>query len=187
LWAAGNDTRTAIDTLLDYHIGQGSSAPTIAKELNQYLTPEGLVSRTSTPYGRTNGIHVSLRLARTETSRAYNAASTQAAAINPFVAAIGYRRSTNHPEQDECDARATANPDGLGAGNYKASSYPIPPTHPNCRCYTIPIVRQDADRVIADMGRWARGESVSGMDDVGAMPLDADYLVGALTGFKKGA
>jgi len=175
LWMSGGDTRTAIDTLLDYHIGKGSSAPTIAAELTQYLTPEGLLSRTSTPYGRTNGAYASLRLARTETSRAYNIAAAESARSNPFVAGIGYRKSSAHEGEDVCDARAAADPDGLGAGNYLPANFPAPPSHPQCLCYTVSVP-------ISDSAARARIAAIAAGGGDG-LALDEATLVSAVTGF----
>lgn len=172
LWAAGGDVRAAIDTLLDYHIQAGSSAPTIAKELTQYLTPEGLVSRTATPYGRSNGIYAPLRLARTETTRTYGAATVQAAAVNPFVTGIAWKRSASHVGQDECDLNATRDDHGLGAGVYPVDKVPTYPNHPQDKCYLSSVVRDDTEAVIAAI---MRGEVPGG--------LDAEAIVASVGGF----
>lgn len=182
IWLAGEDIRTRIDTLLDYHVGKGTTATVVADELEQFLTAEGALDRTRRPYGRVGSLRART-LARTETSRAYNVAAAQMAELNPFAQGIGYRLSNNHPEADICDERASADPDGLGPGNYRPRNYPIPPSHPNCRCYTVTIQRQSTEQVIADLGRWARGEQVPGYEGVGTVPLEAETLVSWLTGF----
>jgi len=182
LWLAGEDLRTRIDTLLDYHIGKGTTATVVADELEQFLTAEGAAQRTRRPYGQV-GSHRARTLARTETSRAYNVATAQGAALNPFAVGVGYRLSGSHPKEDQCNGYATANPDGLGVGNYTPGNYPVPPVHPNCLCYTVTVLKQSSAAVIADLGRWARGGQVDGYDQLGSVPLEADSLMTWLTGF----
>jgi hypothetical protein len=174
IWQDGQDIRARIDALLDYHIARGTTGTAIASELEPFLTLEGAAQRTRTPYGRV-GSHRSRTLARTEVSRAYNASAAEAARSNPFVRGIGYRRSSNHPEEDECDVRANADPDGLGRGNYLPGNFPAPPTHPNCRCYVVSVQADDA-AVTAKLRQWVNG----GGD---GLPLDEAAIVASVTGF----
>lgn len=178
IWLASEDLRSRIDGLLDYHIQRGTNAVEIGRELEIYLAYDGRINArgeqvvTRTPYGR-SGLARPRTLARTEITRAYGAATTEAARTNPFVAGLRWRLSASHPQQDQCDERANANPDGLGKGVYRVDGVPRYPDHPNCLCSLLPMTRQDSAAVIAAL---ARGEAVPG-------GLDAATIVTSVTGF----
>lgn len=186
VWLAGVTTQERIDAILDFEIARGTTATEVATKLEQFLTPEGAKPRTRTPYGQ-DGSYSARRLARNETTKSYGQATLVAAELNPFVAGIRWRLSASHSTENcsnhVCATNASADPHKLGAGIYRKGEVPPYPGHVQCKCTLLPEVVKDADRVIADLGRWARGESVSGMDNLGSMPLDTDYLVSALTGF----
>lgn len=182
IWLAGEDIRARIDTLLDYHIGQGTSAPEVARALQAFLTPEGAKPQTRTPYG-SSGSYSARRLARTETTRAYGAATVEGARLNPFATGVKWNLSGSHPKQDECDVQAGRDDYGLGRGTYPPAQVPTYPNHPQCLCYLTTVQRKDSAAVIADLGRWARGGQVAGFESVGSVPLEAAALTSWLTGF----
>ncbi len=184
LWQNGQETRDAIDALLQYHIGQGADAVTTGKALENFLTPAGRVQATRTPYG-TSGIAVPRRLARTESSRAYAVATQEGARRNPWVIGLQYRLSGNHPKQDQCDSYASADPHGMGTGIYRIGEIPLPPVHPNCRCVASPHIAPNSAAVVADLGRWTRGEDVPALRDLPGDGIDVETLVGTLTGIGK--
>jgi len=171
VWQSGEDIRARIDGLLDYHIQRGTTATETAQALESFLTPQGAASRTALPYG-TQGSYSARRLARTEVTRAYGSATTEAARANPFVAGLRWRLSASHPKMDQCDQRAGADTDGLGKGVYRVDNVPRYPDHPQCKCSLIPVTRQDSAAVIAAL---ARGEAPGG--------LDAGAIVSAVGGF----
>lgn len=177
IWMGGEDLRSRIDGILDYHIQRGTNAVEVGRELELYLTYDGRINAkgqqvfTRTPYGN-SGLARPRTLARTEISRAYGAATTQAAALNPFVAGLKWRLSASHPQMDQCDQRASADPNGLGKGVYPVDSVPRYPDHPNCLCTLSPKVRDDSAAVIAAIMR-------------GGVPggLDTAAIVSAVSGF----
>jgi hypothetical protein len=120
------------------------------------LLPSRAPIRTKTPYGR-DGSFDAMRLARSEITRAHNAASLESAKSNPFVQGIDWKLSARHPHVDICDSIAT-----LGMGNerlkdpYPVDSAPVPvqDSHPQCICVSLPSVDPNAvDQIIADLNR----------------------------------
>lgn len=178
IWMSGEDLRSRIDGILDYHIQRGTNAVEVGRELELYLTYDGRINAkgqqvvTRTPYGQ-SGLARPRTLARTEITRAYGAATTEAARVNPFVAGLRWRLSSSHPEMDQCDQRAGADTDGLGAGVYRVDNVPRYPDHPNCLCSLLPVTRQDSAAVIAAM---ARGQPLPG-------GLDTAAIVASVSGF----
>lgn len=174
IWQNGTAVRAQIDTLLDHGIRSGASAVDIAGALEGFLTDAGrnkqvLVRQkdgtmkleprpivTSTPYG-TSGLANPRRLARTEVTRAYGSATIEAAKVNPFVAGLQWRVSGNHPETDECDANASADSHGLGAGVYPVGSVPRYPNHPNCFPAGTVV---SGPQIVASTERWYVGDVV---------------------------
>ena len=201
VWQSGREVRARIDAVLDFGIASGASAEDLGLALEEFLTFEGRYSKqkilvqqpdgttklepkpitTRTPYGRV-GLAYPRRLARTETPRAYGAATVEAARRNPFVAGVKWNLSASHPEQDECDVNATRDAHGLGRGVYPAGRVPTYPNHPHDLCYLTSVERQDTDRVVADLARWVRGDLPA---DWGG--LDTGALVRGLTGFEQAA
>lgn len=179
LWQNGQDVRSAIDSLLQYHVSRGTDAQTMGRELEQFLTVQGRRERTPTPYG-TRGLYAPRRLARTEAARAFGVATDAAAKRNPWVQATGWRLSAAHPEQDICDEHATRDV-GFGKGNYPPGSVPQYPPHPQCLCYLVPVVTTD-ERAIADLTRWVQGDDVPRLRDLDSSATDASALISALTG-----
>lgn len=182
IWQNGHDVRTQLDTLLDYHIGRGTSAVDVAKELDQYLTIEGRQSTTRRPYG-TKGLHAPRRLLRTEVSRAHGAATIEAARLNPFTTGVKWNLSGSHSREDECDRKASVDEHGLGRGVYPPDQVPAHPSHPHCKCFLTPHTARNVKQVIDDLGRWAAGEAAPGFEETGTVPLESEYLLTWLTGF----
>lgn len=182
IWQNGQEVRTAIDTMLQYHVERGTSAVNVAKELEQYLTIDGRRGVTKRPYGA-KGLYAPRRLARTEITRAYGAAVLEAARLNPLTAGVGWRLSGSHPEPDACDGNASRDAYRLGRGNYPPENAPRFPNHPHCLCYLVSVPVRDLDATIEQLGRWVKGEPVPGFDDVGTVPLESRYLLDYLTGF----
>lgn len=182
IWRVGGDIRTAIDTLLEVEITRGTSAVNIAQTLEQFLSPRGLASKTRTPYGSV-GNYPARRLARTEVTRAFGAATVEAARLNPMTAGVRWSVSGSHPKSDECDIRASRDGYGLGAGVYPPRNVPMYPAHPMCKCVLSSVPVKDLNAVIEDLRRWVKGEQVAEFQDVGSVPLESKYLLDYLTGF----
>jgi hypothetical protein len=73
-------------------------------------------------------------MARTEMSRAHNAAHVRSLAEEPWTKGVRWTLSTSHPRLDICDILAEQSLDDLGPGGYKIGNEPECPAHPSCLC-----------------------------------------------------
>ncbi len=88
-----------------------------------------------------------LRLARTEISRAYFNSERQRAKVSPVVLAQKWNLSGSHGERvgfDVCDVLASTDSYGLGGGVYPSGNVPIMP-HPNDLCFLTDVRRKPKD------------------------------------------
>jgi hypothetical protein len=131
VWNASINTRARINSLLDYHIGNGTSAVDIAELLEDFLTPGAKLIKTNTPYG-TEGSYAARRLARTEITAASGRATINGAIANPFVNGVQWRLSLSHRGTDICDINASGGPNGDGV--YTPDTVPPYPAHPHDLC-----------------------------------------------------
>lgn len=155
IWQSSIRTRLRMDALLASGIREGHASLNMAKDLEQFLLPSRKPLRTRRPYG-TDVSYDAMRLARTEISRALATATHQAAADNPFVDRIDWSLSISHPKRDICDTLATL--DGRGGrlkDAYTIAEAPLPvvDSHPQCLCYTLPVVTQTPAQVVSDLRR----------------------------------
>jgi hypothetical protein len=167
VWTARAQTRRAIDQRLVRAVALGESPIQVAKELEQYLSPSWAPQRdatgrliadqpkrivTTTPLGAGAGSNAARRLMRTEISRAFEVASQQASALNPFVTGRKWNLSATHDESDICNdhaGRGSGRP--FGRGEYALSDFPRLPAHPNCRCYGTPVTPNNDAEIIASL------------------------------------
>lgn len=162
IWRTSIEVRARIDALLSYEIANGTSAVSIAKMLEPFLTPEAATQKSKKPYG-TTGSHAARRLARTEITVASHRATVDAAIVNPFVNGVQWRLSASHPRIDICDDLARGGPNGDGI--YPLDQVPSVP-HPHCctpgqlvqtRRGLVPIEQvADGDLVLTHKGRYRR-------------------------------
>lgn len=152
LWRARQADRDAIDTILRSAIAAGDDPLKAAKRLEDYLTPVGHATRTSTPRSG-SGNYAARRLARTEVTRAFGQATIQAADLNPFVDGVKWNLSGSHPKPDACDGHARRHSRGMEPGVYRPSETPRYPEHPMCLCHLSPVVTRRVDEVVAQVRR----------------------------------
>jgi hypothetical protein len=148
VWQNSIFVRAQVDRLLDYEIGQGTSAVHIAGLLENFLTPDAAVSRTNKPYGK-EGSFAARRLARTEITAAAGRATVVASQANPFVGGIRWALSGSHREADQCDENAHGGPNGDGV--YAPASVPDYPNHPHCLCNLQPVAAQAMGDFVKDL------------------------------------
>lgn len=164
LWLAGKETRKAIDDRLREGIARGEDALSVADDLERFLradfrsetiTRDGKLIRknqTLAPGRGGYGNFNSRRLARTETSRVFGAATIETAKITPGIAGIRWQTSARHPEPDECSDHADRDGYGLGRGVYPVNEVPPYPSHPMCLCVLV-LVTISREQMIADVLR----------------------------------
>ena len=119
-------------------IANGNSPYEISQSIEGYVSPTvGAADELGIQTGP--GIYRSayknaMRLARTETNRAYTQASANFYKNKPWVSEVNITLSPDHDEEDECDDLADAGPyspedaDGLI------------PAHPHCMCMLTPVI-----------------------------------------------
>jgi hypothetical protein len=175
LWLAGQHDREQIDNILRDGLARGSDPIQVARDLEDYLTPEAQLARypldypdpkkagrvkpfsqqprgvaTRTPRGGM-GNAAARTLARTEMTRAFGQATEQAAALNPFVEGIKWSLSGRHDESDICNDNAGRSSRGMDRGEYRLNEVPRYPGHPNCRCVLSPVTVKDTDAVVEQL------------------------------------
>jgi hypothetical protein len=152
VWRAGQSVRAEIDAILRAAIATGEDALLTARKLEEYLAPSPRVHKRMRYPGRGgSGIWNVRRLAVTEIARSQAAASEFAAARSPFIRGLKWSLSPRaHREADACDANATADRYGLGAGVYPPGKEPRMPQHPVCRCHWQPVTVGD-DAIIDEL------------------------------------
>lgn len=154
VWNARQDVRRRIDQELRLGIVRGTSPVNVASRLERFLTPEGARARSRVALKPGdepgNGSYAARRLARTELTRARAQATVEAASRIPTTRGMRYHLSNRHPKSDGCDAYATEDRYGLGAGGHPLTALPAIPQHPHCGCYFTSIFpsREESDRII---------------------------------------
>lgn len=80
------------------------------------------------------------RIARTETSRAWNSGVFRRWSEDTDCVAFQWKLSTAHPVTDICDLYAHADLYGMGPGIFPKEKVPVLPAHPNCMCRLRPVM-----------------------------------------------
>lgn len=141
IWDLTSRTEQDLKRIIANGIAQGRSPYEISKQIEKYVSPD--ISATDELGIQTGpGIYRSpyrnaMRLARTETSRAYTQASSQFYQNKPWVESVDVTLSPDHEVEDECDDLADGGPytpeeaDGLI------------PAHPHCMCSLTPRINPE--------------------------------------------
>lgn len=167
VWIARQEVRRQIDKTLTTAIATGESPLLTARKLEQYLSPSWAPQRnergrlvanqpkrivTRTPNAGA-GSYPARRLARTEITRAFGAATVKAAEMNPFVDGVRWATSGRHRGSDVCDDNASGHSRGMDRGEYRTDEVPSYPGHPQCRCVLSPVVARESASVVAQLRR----------------------------------
>lgn len=193
VWKYTGELKTEMELALTLSMGEGEGASVISRKVRQYLQePERLFRRIKTgtdangeplyklskaakAYHPGRGVYRSsyknaMRLTRTETNMAYRTADYTRWQQLPFVVGVRVKLSKNHncigvPKgqfYDICDELA---------GDYP-KSFKLVGWHPQCRCFTEPILAEE-DEFVAIQKRVLAGEDVqsyNSVNEVKAMP-----------------
>lgn len=167
VWRQGAGTRRAIDARIVEGIRRGEDALSVSKDLEQYLNPElqpttiradgKVVRRNQTRYpGRGGyGSFPARRLAQTEISHAYNAATHAAGKVTPGALGGKWNTSSAHDHPDECTAKASNSSPGMNSGEYTFDEFPVMPSHPMCRCFETIVLMSREQMVDMLIRRYA--------------------------------
>lgn len=110
----------------------GKSAREIAKSIKDYVTAGANDAETGIGVYK-SPLKNALRVARTETSRAYTQATAAWAQNKPWVKGIRVTLSPAHEKEDECD-------DLAGEIYSPADFADILPVHPHCMCFGVYVL-----------------------------------------------
>lgn len=166
IWQQGEKSRQAIQNILAEAVATGQSAIKTAKLLQQYVRKDAVTLVEDYPdmmKRLQNKIpkdisYEALRLARSETSKAYWKGVIESARNSPSYKGVKWILSSSHPLADICDAYADHD-EGLGRGVYAPGSEPEYP-HPNCLC-TIVAVHEQPEEFLKKLKSWQQqGPSV---------------------------
>ena len=122
------EVRSRVARFVDYHIAQGTPAPTMAAKVEAFLTT-GEPGKTT--YGHQGAVAPRV-LVHHEMIKAGGDAVVAESAINPYVRGAQWLLDPTHPKVDHCDVNAAGGENGDGV--YALSELPAYPDHPNCRC-----------------------------------------------------
>lgn len=111
-------------------IAQGESPQSIAKDVKKYVGPyDAAVDAVVGPGLYKNPFRNAMRIARTETNRAYARASAEFAKGKSFIKGIMITLSPAHEDEDVCD-------DWAGKIVSPEEFEELVPFHPHCMCYS---------------------------------------------------
>lgn len=89
-----------------------------------------------------------MRIARTETARAYADGQVSRYMDDEDVVAFQWELGNRHPAYDICDFYANADLYGLGKGIFPKDKFPQLPAHPHCMCHVEPVFALELDEGI---------------------------------------
>lgn len=155
VWRQGKQLRNELEMAIDTAIKDGTPANQLATEIKKYLKqPDKLfrryrdnngqlqLSKNALSYNPGQGVYRSSyknaeRLARTEINMAYRLADIERWQDLDFIVGYEIKRSKHPYPCTICEMMAGKYPkDFVWSGN-----------HPNCRCYLVPIFKDDTDNV----------------------------------------
>lgn len=137
IWDLTNTAELSIRRILSSEIARGTSSRAIADRLQQYIFTKGVDAEFQGGPGiYRSPLKNALRLARTETNRAYTQASAAWAENKPWVKAIRVTLSPAHKEEDDCD--------DVAGNEYTPDEFAnIIPVHPHCMCFGTYIIDEN--------------------------------------------
>ena len=154
VWKLSEIVDENLRDMIEQAISEGLPATEFSKAVEEYLKEPGPAWTTNiTPSisGRGSVKYNALRLARTETNRAYQEAQKLGHKESEIVKGTKWNLSASHPPPEEwppsaafrgypeiCDWRADNDHEGLGKGVYKPGQAPL--DHPSGLCYLVSVL-----------------------------------------------
>lgn len=138
LWNQSQVYKDALEAIISTAVEKGMSAITLSKKISQYLKDwPSLQADYQEKYGKVTRRHNceyrSIRLARNEINIAYRIAEQERWKQFDFILGYKIKLSDSHPKYDICDELV---------GDYPVE-FKFTGWHPNCLCYTVPIVMSE--------------------------------------------
>ena len=154
VWGVCDQAKVNMEYYLQSGIGTGRSANQISRDVRGLLqnpdkrfrrirdpkTGKLKASRPMANYHPGQGVYRSsyqnaLRMTRTETNMAYRFADQDRWQRMDFILGYEVKLSNSHPAYDICDSMVGKYPKTFSFGGW----------HPNCYCYTVPIMAKEKD------------------------------------------
>ena len=151
LWRQSEELKKELECALSVAIERGTSAITLSKRLSQYLVDfPKLKADYTDKFGHAASCrdceYASMRLARSEINMAYRTAEHLRWQQFDFILGFDVKLSGRHPAPDICDDLK-----GRYPKDFKFTGW-----HPNCMCYTVPVVMTDDEYMSDDATRAAK-------------------------------
>lgn len=160
IWQASDTARKGIRDVIHVGVATGRDVVQVARDLERYVRRgrQTLAADYPNMMRRMNRripknlSYEALRVARTETTKAYHEGTFSRGRVNPAYRGVKWTLSLAHPLPDVCDLLATQDLYGMGEGVYPKGEEPALP-HPNCLCTVIPVVIE-TPQLVQDLRAW---------------------------------
>lgn len=158
LWNQSGNYKQELEYAISSAIDKGTSAVTLSKRLSKYLHDfPSLKADYKEKFGQAvecqDCEYRSIRLARTEINMAYRTAEQERWRQMDFVVGYEVKLSFSHEITDICDS---------AQGKYP-KDFVFMGWHPNCMCYTIPVLKTEEEF-------WSEDGSAQSVNEVNQMP-----------------
>lgn len=137
IWDLTDRAEKDIKRNLASDIAAGKSSREIADRIQKYIFTQGVDDEhQSGPGVYKSPLKNALRLARTETNRAYTKATASWANNKAWVKAIRVTLSPAHEQEDDCD--------DIAGNEYTPDEFAdVIPVHPHCMCFGTYVIDED--------------------------------------------
>lgn len=140
IWDLTNRAEQDIKRTLASDIASGESSRDIADKIQKDVFTQGVDDVEGGPGVYRSPLKNALRLARTETNRAYTQATAAWADSKPWVKGIMPTLSPAHDQEDDCDDVVAGAPDD----GYPPDEFAdIIPVHPHCMCFGVFVIDEN--------------------------------------------
>lgn len=160
IWQAAETARTGMRDVIHVGVATGRDVVQVARDLERYVRRgrqtlsadyPNMMRRMNRRIPK-NLSYEALRLARTETTKAFHEGTYSRGRANPAYRGVKWSLSLAHPLPDVCDVLAAQDLYGMGPGVYPMGEEPTLP-HPNCLCTVIPVVIE-TPQLVQDLRAW---------------------------------
>jgi len=159
IWRQQIDIKRNLRGMIEKSVNEGRSAVEFSRSVEDYLLKPGPIWRTDILPAKTDRASVAynaLRLARTETNRAYQQSQKMSAKNSELVKGVKWNLSMSHPTEwppsaayqgypEICEYRAEHDHADMGPGIYKPDDAPW--DHPNGLCYLTDELLKDQELI----------------------------------------
>ncbi len=134
IWDLTDTAEKQLRRIVASEISRGTSSRDIADRIQKYVFTKGVDPDIQTGPGiYKSPLKNAMRLARTETNRAYTQASAAWAENKPWVKSIRVTLSPAHQVEDDCD--------DVAGNEYSPEEFVgVVPVHPHCMCFGTYVI-----------------------------------------------